>query len=88
MVKKPTANAGNKRCKVDPIPWRRKWHPAAALLLGKAHRRRSFTGHSSWAHKASDTAEHTRPVEKQIHTPHKSYTLLSIAVDVFWPSQD
>ena len=46
---------------IDPpvrkIPWRRKWQPTPAPLLGKSHERRSLIGYSPWGHKQLDTTE-------------------------------
>ena len=38
-------------------PWRRKWQPTPAFLLGKSHGQRSLVGYSPWGHKVSDTTE-------------------------------
>ena len=49
------------RPRIDPwvgkTPWRRKWQPAAVLLLGKSHGWRSLVGYSPWDCKESDTTE-------------------------------
>ena len=37
--------------------WRRQWHPAPVLLLGKSHGRRSLVGCSPWGREESDTTE-------------------------------
>ena len=42
---------------VTTIPWRRKWQPTPALLLGKSHGWRSLVGCSPWSGKESDTTE-------------------------------
>ena len=31
------------------MPWRRKWQPTLALLLGKSHGQRSLAGYSPWS---------------------------------------
>ena len=68
VVKHPPASAG------DPgsIPGsgrsccRRKWHPTPGFFPGKSHGQRSLVGYSPWAHKESDTTEHTHmPVVSQ-----------------------
>ena len=42
---------------VGKIPWRRKWQPTPAFLLGKSHGQRSLVGCSPWGHKESGTTE-------------------------------
>ena len=42
--------------RVGKIPWRSKWQPTTALLLGGSHGQR---GYSPWSCKGSDTIEHT-----------------------------
>ena len=42
---------------VGKIPWRRKWQPTPALLLGKFHGWRGLIGYSPWGCKESDTTE-------------------------------
>ena len=54
MVKNPPANAGDAvliRIFGGKIPWRRKWQPTPAFLLGKSHGHRSLVGYSPWGHK-------------------------------------
>ena len=41
------------------IPWRRKWPPTPAFLLGKSRGQRSLAGYKAWGRKESDTTEHT-----------------------------
>ena len=41
-------------CWVRKIPWRRKWLPTPASLLGKSHGQRSLVGYSPWGRKESD----------------------------------
>ena len=43
---------------VTTIPWRRKWQPTPALLLGKSHGWRSLVGYSQQRCKESDMTEH------------------------------
>ena len=40
-------------------PWRRKWQPTAAFLLGESRGPRIRVGHGPWGRKESDTAEAT-----------------------------
>ena len=42
---------------VVQIPWRRRWQPTAAFLLGESHGRRSLAGYSLWGRKESDITE-------------------------------
>ena len=55
MVKKPPANAEDRRRRFDPwvgkTPWRRKWQPTPVFLPGESHRQRSLEGYSPWGHK-------------------------------------
>ena len=39
------------------FPWRKAWLPTPSFLPGESHGQRSLAGHSSWAHKESDTTE-------------------------------
>ena len=39
------------------IPWRRKWQPTPALLLGESHGRRSLVGCNPWGHQESGMTE-------------------------------
>ena len=49
-----------RRCGFDPwirkIPWRRKWQPTPAFLLGESHGQRNLAGSSPWGCE-SDTTE-------------------------------
>ena len=49
VVKNPSANAGDKRCRFDPwvgkIPWRRAWQPTPVFLPGEPHGQRSLVGY-------------------------------------------
>ena len=64
VIKNPLANAGDVR---DPglipewgrSPWRRKWQPTPAFLLGKSHGQRRLVGYSSWGCQESETTEGT-----------------------------
>ena len=42
---------------VKKIPWRKKWQPTPALLLGKSHGLRSLVGYSPQGRKELDTTE-------------------------------
>ena len=57
MVKNPSANAGDLRCRFNPwvrkIPWRRAWQFIPVFLPGKIPQR-SLAGYSPWGHKELD----------------------------------
>ena len=57
---------------VGKIPWRRRWQPTPALLLGKFHGWRSLVGYSPWGHKESD-------MTKQLHLNTWHYLKLVIS---------
>ena len=62
------------RHELDPwvrkIPWRRAWQPTPVFLPGKSHGQRSLEDYSSWAHKESDTTEHSHTcIHTHTHTP-------------------
>ena len=63
VVKKPPANAGDKRCRFDPwvgkIPWRRKWQPTPVFLPGESHGQRNLVGCSRRGRKESYMTEVT-----------------------------
>ena len=63
VVKNPSANAGDKRCRFDPwvgkIPWRRAWQPTPGFLSGESHGQRSLEGYSPECLKESDMTEAT-----------------------------
>ena len=49
---------------VGKIPWRRKWQPTPAFLLGEFHGQRSLMGYSPWGLIQSDT---TKQLSTQEH---------------------
>ena len=52
MVKNPPAMQETQVQSLgQEIPWRRKWQPTLAFLLGKSHGQRSLTGYSPWGRK-------------------------------------
>ena len=63
VVKNLPANAGDKRCRLDPwvrkMPWRRKWQPTPVFLPGKCHGQRSLVDYSPWGRKELDMTEAT-----------------------------
>ena len=64
VVKKPPANAGNRRCVFSPwlgkMPWRRKWQPTPVSVPGESHGQRSLAGYGPQGRKEPDRAEHKR----------------------------
>ena len=58
VVKKPPANAGNKRHGFDPwvrkIPWRRAWQPTPVFLPGESHGQSNLEDYSPWGCTESD----------------------------------
>ena len=66
VVKDPSANAGDLRCRfshwVGKIPWRRAWQPTPVSLPGESHGQGSLEGYSPWGHKRSDTTEATEHI--------------------------
>ena len=64
--------------RVGKIPWRRKWQPTPACMLGKSHGLRSLGGYSPWGHKESDTTERLQlssalVLRYQVHRREQSY---------------
>ena len=43
---------------IEKIPWRRKWQPTPAFLLGKSHGQSSLAGYGPQGCKELDMAEH------------------------------
>ena len=61
MVSDKESGCQSRRCWSNPwkvkIPWRRKWQPNPAFLLGKSHGQRSLVHYSPWGHKESDMTQ-------------------------------
>ena len=58
------------------IPWRRKWQPTPAFLLGESHGQRHLAGYSPWGRKESNTTE-------QLHVHHRWQLIWFFPVAIF-----
>ena len=65
---------------VKKIPWRKKWQPTPALLLGKSHGLRSLVGYSPQGRKELDTTEQLHRACSSLfnaHDPDSSFGVTS-----------